>query len=479
MLASGAGDMDDDDICPICEDECTCGNARSSGNSADDAVDSAPVPLFAQITSQHRPAAHDPQSAGSYQVISSPSIRTPTKKSAKPTPSSKTRSKRPRKQKGPAEDKSLISRLVTAMGKPQSGAHADDTSEEEELDDSSLHVFASTDNPRLSSSEDEVFVAAASTEQSRIATSAALTQAARMARTKKPTRTPKPAKPATGWQRRKALETSRVRASDIEPAVYEVNSTVIRGREKRASPARRRMASPRLPAADTGADDDDEFINITDVTSDGSVGGAFSETEFDQPGALARSGRHAEWSDSRILSANGDDDDEDIEQEDATYLMHGYSSSSLSDLDEQRMGSIHGGVSDSDLDSGAESDSETSGSERVIGSRRRGQKRHRQIPRSRRRQRRSDSMSGSLLASDSDYESDQELMFRPARTETEHALVEYARSGDDREDELLKLHLEQLHAVRNVMQGCSAPLAEYAAIASESEELSDGDIVFT
>ncbi|KAJ2171772.1 hypothetical protein EV181_007752, partial [Coemansia sp. RSA 532] len=81
---------------------------------------------------------------------------------------------------------------------------------------------------------------------------------------------------------------------------------------------------------------------------------------------------------------------------------------------------------------------------------------------------------------DSELETDQELTFREAQTATEHALVEYGESGDDREDELLQMHLEQLRAVHNVMQDCSAPLLDYVGI-SDSDELSEaeGDIVFT
>ncbi|KAJ2817142.1 hypothetical protein IWW50_006266, partial [Coemansia erecta] len=467
--------MDEDDICPICEDDCTCGNARSgAGDNAVDASSPAPMPLFAQIVNQHKPTAvfatHDTEA-----------VPIPPKKHKKPAQEPKSKPRKPRKQKG-AEDKSLISRLVSAMGKSQTAAPTND--DEEEFDDSGMQMFADGAGISSSDGEGDVFVSAAGSEQSRVANSAALSLAAHMARPKgtKPGRTSKAAaasKPPSSWQK-KALEASRVRADDVEPALFEVNAAVINGRVKRVSPARRRMASPKLGAAGMAHEDedDDEFINITDVTSDGSMGGALSETEFDQSRGLVGSGLHGEWSDSRILD---DSDDEDIEQEDAAYLVHmqqgGYSSSSLSDLDEQRMATIGSGVTDSDLDSGAESDSETSDS----GYRRHDKRRHKHSSRRRKRRgRTSDHGPGSLLvASDSELESDQELTFRSAQTEKEHALVSYGRSDDDREDELLKMHLEQMRAVHNVMQDCSGSLLEYAGAASNSEAESDGDIVFT
>ncbi|KAJ2842960.1 hypothetical protein IWW36_005722, partial [Coemansia brasiliensis] len=138
---------------------------------------------------------------------------------------------------------------------------------------------------------------------------------------------------------------------------------------------------------------------------------------------------------------------------------------------------IRGGSTDSDLDSGDESDSES----RDYGNRskRRNRRKHRhRISRSRKSRFK---LENALASSDSNAESDQELTFRTAKTASEHALVEYGDSGDDREDELLKLHLEQLHAVRNVMQECPGSLLEYGAIASASDDMSDrsSDIMFT
>ncbi|KAJ2147418.1 hypothetical protein IW142_001631 [Coemansia sp. RSA 564] len=469
------GDMDEDDICPICEDDCTCGNSRESASDYATNAGAASMPLFAQIVNQHKPASViGPRSAGS--VSSSASARVPIKKP-----------KKARKQKGaPARDKSLISRLVSAMGKRQSSLQANDD-DEEEFDNSGISAFGPSSAVLASSDDDaDMFVSAASTEQSRMANNIAMLQAARMAKSKniKHGHAAKGAvvpKTADGWKKKKALEASRVRATNVQPALFEVNAAVIRGREKRVSPARRRMASPKLGMVSMTHDDDedDEFINITDVTSDGSVGGAISETEFDQARARSRGNLRGEWSDSRIIDDSGD---EDIEQEDAAYLvrMHqsGYSSSSLSDLDEQRMATIRSGASGSDMDSGAESDSEISDS----GYQRRSRRRQKHSPRHRkRRNHNSNHGSSSLLnASDSELETDQELTFREAQTATEHALVEYGESGDDREDELLQMHLEQLRAVHNVMQDCSAPLLDYVGI-SDSDELSEaeGDIVFT
>ncbi|KAJ2470970.1 hypothetical protein IWW56_006429, partial [Coemansia sp. RSA 2131] len=275
------------------------------------------------------------------------------------------------------------------MGKPQSSLQDNDDGEEE-FDNSGISAFGPSSAVLASSDDDaDMFVSTASTEQSRMANNIAMLQAARMAKSKNTKRghAAKGAavsKTADGWKKKKALEASRVRASNVQPALFEVNAAVIRGREKRVSPARRRMASPKLGAVSMTHDDDedDEFINITDVTSDGSIGGAISETEFDQARARGRGDLRGEWSDSRIIDDSGD---EDIEQEDAAYLvrMHqsGYSSSSLSDLDEQRMATIRSGTSGSELDSGAESDSEISDS----GYRRRDRMRQKHSPRRRKR----------------------------------------------------------------------------------------------
>ncbi|KAJ2843861.1 hypothetical protein IWW36_005397, partial [Coemansia brasiliensis] len=340
--------MDDDDICPICEDECTCGSTRLGDEVADEA--NSPKPLFAQIVNQHHspPRYESAVEEKAFQVASS------AKKSAKKTKtvSSKPKSKKPRKSKGP-KDKSLISRLVNVMGNTRPSAKPEDN-DVEELDDTSLYPFAGDDPKVLSSDSDnsEMFVAADSFVQNDVTSHAALAQAMHITKSKKRKQSLKASSRSTSWHKKKSQEAHRVRAADVEPKIYEVDAAVIRGREKHVSPARRRIVSPKLLAEST--DDDDEFINITDVTSDGSIAGGISETEFDQPKSLLDGDTNV-WSDSRIFD---DNDDEDIEKEDAAYLVSmqkdGYSSSSLSDLDDAQMEIIRGGSTDSDLDSGDE-----------------------------------------------------------------------------------------------------------------------------
>ncbi|KAJ2453408.1 hypothetical protein EV183_002265 [Coemansia sp. RSA 2336] len=455
-LLNQAGDMDDDDICPICEDECTCGSARLG--EAD-----SPKPLFAQIVNQH----HSPRYESSAEERAF-SVASATKKSTKKgkAAASKSKSKKPRsKSKGP-KDKSLISRLVKVMGNTQSPVSREN--EVEELDDTALYSFAGDGSKAQSSDSDnsEMFVAASNFAQSDAANHAALTQAMHITKSKKRKPT-KPASKPTSWQKKKAQEAHRMRAADVKPKIYEVDAAVIRGREKHVSPARRRAMSPKLLAEST----DDEFINITDVTSDGSMAGGISETEFDQ----RKSGLDADvWSEGVF----DDNDEEDIEKEDAAYLVSmqkdGYSSSSLSDLDEAQMEIIRGSSFDSDLDSGDESDSESRDYDGQSKRHIRRKYRHR-VARNRNGRFKLESGLGS-----SDSEPEEELTFRTATTASEHALVEYGDSGDDREDELLKLHLEQLHAVRNVMQECPGTLLEYGAMAAASD-MSDqnSDIVFT
>ncbi|KAJ2648758.1 hypothetical protein IWW40_003701 [Coemansia sp. RSA 1250] len=452
-----AGDMDDDDICPICEDECTCGSARLGE------VDS-PKPLFAQIVNQH----HSPR-YGSAAEEKAFNMASAAKKSTKKSKAvaSKPKSKKPRKSKGP-KDKSLISRLVNVMGNTQSPVSRED--EVEELDDTALYPFTGDGSKALSSDSDSdnsgMFVAASSFAQNDTASHAALAQAMHIAKNKK--RQPaKPTSKPTSWQKKKIQEAHRVRATDVKPKIYEVDAAVIRGREKHVSPARRRAMSPKLLAEST----DDEFINITDVTSDGSMAGGISETEFDQH----KSGLDANvWSDSRVFD---DNDEEDIEKEDAAYLVSmqkdGYSSSSLSDLDEAQMEIIRGSSFDSDLDSGEESDSESRDYDARSKLHIRRKYRH-HVARNRNNRFKLKNRLGS-----SDSEPEEELTFRTAKTASEHALVEYGGSEDDREDELLKLHLEQLHAVRNVMQECPGTLLEYGAVASASDMSDQSSIVFT
>ncbi|KAJ2715358.1 palmitoyltransferase swf1 [Coemansia spiralis] len=437
-------DLDDDDICPICEDECTCGNARSSA-----AADDTTAPLFSQIINRHAPTAGRPRQSPEPPVLlakktkaKGPSVRAP---------------RRPRKQQGRAPtDKSLLSRLVSAMGGGAGPLPTHDGSEGEEvLDDSALQAFGAGNGAfsNSSSSEDDTAFVSAAAEADCHAATAALAQAALIARPKK----------ANAARRARAPKTASPPAS-----------TKPRPRVGRPSQAGAPGIAPPGPVDDGDVNiDDDEFINITDVTSDEGDGGAglASETEFDlRPAALAS---HSEWSDSRIPDDDGED--EDIECEDAAYLLSmrqsGYSSSSsLSELDDGRMEVIRGGAdSDSDLDSGVESDSESSAEGMPGSSRRRHRRAHRRRDRGR-RARRSGAWGGS---SDSADESDEELTFRAAQTENERALVEYCADDAGGEDALLEMHLDQLRAVRNVIQG--APLGH--ATASESDD--EGDIVFT
>ncbi|KAJ1942996.1 hypothetical protein FBU59_003037, partial [Linderina macrospora] len=210
---------------------------------------------------------------------------------------------------------------------------------------------------------------------------------------------------------------------DGEPAIYEVNATVIRGRNRNA-PARRPSTAI--------SEEDDEIINITDVTSDAS-GGFPSETEFDRPDTTGEmfAQRH-EWSDSNMLG-----DDSNLEQEEERYLAQisdsDFSSSSLSDLDDARLAAL-----DSEMFSGDEGDTE------------------------------------------SDYsESDEELNFRQPQNDRERALQAQTGSDDEREEAMLEMHLDQLHAVRSVIGGYSSPVLEHAGESDTSEGEVDREITFT
>ncbi|KAJ2212232.1 hypothetical protein EV179_004859 [Coemansia sp. RSA 487] len=240
-------------------------------------------------------------------------------------------------------------------------------------------------------------------------------------------------------------------------------------------------------------DANDEFINITDVTSDASsVGGAPSETEFDvhrAPRMSTALSDRLDWSDTNLA----DSGDEDIAREETAYLTTigdagDLTSSSLSDLDEERVARIGGRTMDAGVDSGDESDSESSSDE--TGSRRQRMRariagvrdRHKWRRQRRRSHHDSDSMADSdddLAFDDSELESDQELRFREARTDQERVLAAACGQQDDHEDALLQMHLDQLHAVRNVIQECSSPLLEHAAMESDSGGSDEREITFT
>ncbi|KAJ1810322.1 hypothetical protein LPJ75_004234, partial [Coemansia sp. RSA 2598] len=271
-------------------------------------------------------------------------------------------------------------------------------------------------------------------------------------------------------------------ADSVEPLVYEVNATVIRGRDRRPSATKRGISPIRAPS-EALSGEDDEFINITDFTSDTSAGYP-SETEFDLPSTQGEEVPPlASWSDTASNLLAEEEDDEDIEKSEEAYLisMHEneFSSSSLSDLDEERLAGIRRGRAASrDIDSGEESDSESNDGDGIARARRRKAAMHRQhVIECRGFDAISDigSLSdigsiGSLTSSDD--ESDQELTFREARTAEERALAEYVGSSDEREDALLNMHLEQLRTVRNAMPDCpSSPI--FDAEASGSDVVSD------
>ncbi|KAJ1896956.1 hypothetical protein LPJ81_004631, partial [Coemansia sp. IMI 209127] len=254
---------------------------------------------------------------------------------------------------------------------------------------------------------------------------------------------------------------------------------------KRKIPAKQsKLSLPPQPRPLTPSENemDDEFINITDCTSDAtSVDGALSETEFDVHGGSTALSDRLDWSDTNLA----DSGDEDIAREETAYLTTigddgALSSSSLSDLDDERVSRISGRAMDTIIDSGDESDSESSSGETNSKHKRRRARLASVRDRSRwRRMRRqqhgSDSMvdsAGELLSEDDDddseIESDQELVFREARTDQERALAVACNQQDGHEDALLQMHLDQLHAVRNVIQECSSPLLEHAAMESDS-----------
>ncbi|KAJ2690878.1 CXXC-type zinc finger protein 1 [Coemansia spiralis] len=483
---NAAGTMDEDDICPICEDECTCKGSGAPGNDSVGGVEEgAPMPLFSQIT--RHTASSDSAVLISSGEVTKREVRVAKKPASKAESgiikarTTKTKAAgKPRAKKGKNSEKSLISRLVSAM---DSGPPTDKVEEEELF----FGHGAEDQEASISSSDDsDVFVGSGS--QWQVGDKPVARQAAFPAPAATPvvptprakttwhvqpgvTSSTKPVKivkaaPARRGRPAKKNTAARVLAADVEPRVFEVDAAVIRGRGYRA-PVKRGSSPLNIS--------DDELINITDVTSDAS-GGYPSETEFDLPSRVRRS----TWSDSSIAMGN-DDDDENIEEEEEAYLKHmresDLSSSSLSDLDDVRLAVIRGS-SGSDVDSGDESDAES------VGGRR---------PRVRRRRVRpvrsepsvfgfaesdSESMAGlSSLGSDgSSSESDQELEFRAPQTAEERALAEYAESGDEREDALLVMHLEQLRAVRSVIQDCSSSPALL-----DGSDVSDreGEITFT
>ncbi|KAJ1725803.1 hypothetical protein LPJ53_000064 [Coemansia erecta] len=541
--AAAAGEtMDDDDICPICEDECTCGNARSQPpiaptgsafagqnganftSSKSEADDGPAMPLFSQIARIVSHGGHQPtekREASTKKNTKKTESRAPKTAVAKP------RSK-PRAKKGKGSEKNLIPRMVDDIGGSSSGGEG--VVEYELLDDDALLAAPGDGDEGLNLSDglDGEFVDTAfDPAHSRSAVSRASSEAAPLARLQKASkpaakpkttattkskpaakrgRPPKAASGQTSWDKKKqAQAAARVQSkSAFEPLVYQVNSTVIRGRDRRQQAAKRGLSPLRAPSEGMSGDDD-EFINITDVTSDASSTGYPSETEFDLPSTqgeetpTAVSARAndiaSEWSDTNMRIISDDDaDGEDIEKAEEAYLIHmeenEFSSSSLSDLDDERLAGIRRGrVDNSDIDSGDESDSESNDGDG--GVRNRMRRRRRRAVRAQTASFHdfgsgsdigslSDIGSISSLSSDEDSETDQELTFREPKTEEERALVNYVGSDDEKEEAMLSMHLDQLRAVRNVLPYCSSsPLLESSDAGSDIVSDVDVQIAFT
>ncbi|KAJ2726464.1 hypothetical protein GGI07_000602 [Coemansia sp. Benny D115] len=498
MSAAAGETMDDDDICPICEDECTCFNIRAAANTPVNASLSENDDEYDAISGHGSSARLMPLF-----LQKSPSPEAAKKQSAKKTAGSQSKPKtkaKPRAKKGKGSKKSLISELVDFEDRrplslldrracAASGAESDENDEgmEYELfDPSSLSAFPAA-GLTLSSSEDDDYAgdAAFSSLISRPKKAASATVAVAASSTKNSKK---------GSNKNKNAASSRF----AEPFVYEVKAEVIQGRERRPS-ADWRGLSPVRPPSET-LSGDDEFINITDVTSDTSAEYP-SETEFDLPSARSddQGSIPAVWSDtnSNTNLLDGEDGDEDIERAEEEYLLqmeeNGLSSSSLSDFDDERLAGIRrdtGITVIGELDSGNESDSE---SDQIEGSP--GMRAMRQHRRRRRHNNAfleaasgfsdsdAESLSdigsiGSLSTNGDESETDQELTFREAQTEEERALVAYAESCDEREEALLSMHLDQLRAVRNIIQDCSSsPILDQAD--SGSDVVSDLEIEFT
>ncbi|KAJ2599176.1 hypothetical protein GGF39_002347, partial [Coemansia sp. RSA 1721] len=556
--------MDDDDICPICEDECTCRNSRpeasvsgavygvSSGNTGNDNAndngdgDGPPMPLFSQIALID---SHPPLQPTKKRESAS---RKATKKSDTRASKAATKARqKPRAKKGKGSEKTLISHMVEEIsvdggeyelfgsadhmadattqidGVRAGAANSGNSSSDDEYEfiDSQFAPAAPASRSNASLLPRESKVAAQSAIEMTLASPplAALsggsqtqlgakpkakaqtksksgTKAKPNAKSKttatatnKRGRPPKTAASAGAGNDSKQKKKQGPASANVEPLVYEVNAAVIRGRDRRPSIPKRGMSPIRAPS-EALSGEDDEFINITDFTSDTSAGYP-SETEFDLPSTQGEDAPPlASWSDAGSNLLADEEDDDAIEKSEEAYLIQMHendlSSSSLSDIDEERMAGFHSSrIRAHDIDSGEESDSESNDGE-IAG-----------VVRSRRRKATSrkqrvveycnfdnvsdvDSLSdiGSIgsLASDDESETDQELTFRQARTADERALAEYVGSSDEREDALLNMHLEQLRTVRNVLPDCpSSPL--FDAEASGSDALSDVEmeIAFT
>ncbi|KAJ2883620.1 hypothetical protein FB639_002136 [Coemansia asiatica] len=546
--------MDDDDICPICEDECTCRNSRpaasvhgvhgvhgihgiqhgASGDNNSD--DGPPMPLFSQIA-----LIDSHQSLLPAKKRESTSRKTGKKTESRASKAATTKPRpKPRAKKGKGSEKTLISHMVEEIDIDSGeyelfglSAHIADAntqpngvsiSDNEKINSSNSSSCSSGDEYDFSDSQFASAMPASRTDALLLALAGSQTQPSNTVKSKakeqakpKNISNPKPrpkAKPKSkavvaatkrgrppksaasagndGWQKKKQSPKS----GTVEPLVYEVNATVIRGRDRRPSVTKRGISPNRMPS-EALSGEDDEFINITDFTSDASAAYP-SETEFDLPSTQGEEAPTlASWSDAASNLLADEEDDDDIEKSEEAYLirMHEkeFSSSSLSDLDEERMAGIRRGrTRPQDLDSGEESDSESNDGENpgVIHRARRRKaasrnKQHiikyREIDIASDIESLSDIGSIGSLASDNESETDQELTFRQARTAEERALAEYAESSDEREDALLNMHLEQLRTVRNAMPGCPLSSPLFDAEGSGSDAISDVEmeIAFT
>ncbi|KAJ2446758.1 hypothetical protein GGF42_005611, partial [Coemansia sp. RSA 2424] len=334
-----AGAMDEDDICPICEDECTCrggeqtaGAGLGGGEHAGDG--GAPMPLFSQISRHTADSSMDAVLAPTAATKRGGGVRAGKRPAATKAEGgvakaraakTKAAATKPRAKKGKNSEKSAISRLVGAMDST-APAGKDSEEEEEDSDDEKEEesVFVSGRGGGSHWQVDDKPVA----RLPAVAASAAPAPRAKTTWHVQPgvTSSTKPVNLARAKAARPAKRSTGAGAS--VGWVREVDAAVIRGRGPRAA-AGRRGVSPLHGSSD-------ELINITDVTSDTS-GGIPSETEFDLPS-------------SAMLDDDDDFDDggdsERIEEEEEAYLTHmragGLSSSSLSDLDDSRLAGIRG-----------------------------------------------------------------------------------------------------------------------------------------
>ncbi|KAJ2816578.1 hypothetical protein FBU31_006526, partial [Coemansia sp. 'formosensis'] len=135
---NAAGAMDEDDICPICEDECTCRGGGQAGGAGDDNGGGdevgAPMPLFSQISRHTGSISIEPLlSSGGATKRGVRVVKKPVGKAEMGITKARTTkikaAGKPRAKKGKNSEKSLISRLVSAMD----GAPPTDKVEEEEL----------------------------------------------------------------------------------------------------------------------------------------------------------------------------------------------------------------------------------------------------------------------------------------------------------------------------------------------------------